>query len=55
MTESAALCANARSFPLPDSQPGQHKSPITRARAECARSTVAEALKALEWAGVLTR
>jgi hypothetical protein len=24
------------------------------ARAECARSTVAEALKALEWAGVLT-
>ena len=24
------------------------------AKAECARSTVAEALKALEWAGVLT-
>jgi hypothetical protein len=30
------------------------KSPITPARAECARSTVAEALKALEWAGALT-
>jgi hypothetical protein len=75
--------AYARAWSVRNSQPCQHKGPITRAfldvlqallwgfhnshtgccfpsyeriaeKAECARSTVAEALKVLEWAGVLS-
>jgi hypothetical protein len=42
---------NARAWSARQRQPRQHRGPEV---AECARSTVAEALKALEWAGVLT-
>ena len=38
----------------PDRSSASRATRAIAAKAECARSTVAEALKALEWAGVLT-
>ena len=53
MTESVRYVQTPAVSPCLHRQRANTKA-VTPARAECARSPVAEALKALEWAGALT-